>query len=115
MGRLTVRLPDTLHHQLTNLADKEGVSLNQYIVYALTRQSSLAYVVESVPAEEVEKQRTLYEEFITSLGKATPEEIEQVLSQRESVKPESELEALTIERLQEKIASRKIVRTNIPK
>ena len=59
MGRLTVRLPDTLHHQLTNLADKEGVSLNQYIVYALTRQSSLAYVVESVPAEEVEKQRAL--------------------------------------------------------
>ena len=50
-----------------------------------------------------------------SLGQATPEEIEQVLSQRESVKPESELEALTIERLQEKIASRKIVRTNIPK
>ncbi|MCB0167464.1 MAG: toxin-antitoxin system HicB family antitoxin [Anaerolineae bacterium] len=115
MGRLTVRLPDTLHHQLTNLADKEGVSLNQYIVYALTRQSSLAYVVESVPAEEVEKQRALYEEFIMSLGQATPEEIEQVLSQRESAKPESKLEALAIERLQEKIASRKIVRTNIPK
>ena len=108
MGRLTVRLPDTLHQQLTNLADKEGVSLNQYIVYALTRQSSLAYVVESVPSEEVEKQRTLYEELVASFGEATPEEVEQILSQREVVKPKSELEALAIERLQEKIASQKL-------
>lgn len=114
MGRLTVRLPDTLHHQLTNLADKEGVSLNQYIVYALTRQSSLAYVVESVPYEEVEKQRALYEALIASFGEATPEEVEQILSQRELVKPESELEALAVERLQEKIASQKISSTTIP-
>jgi hypothetical protein len=41
MSRLTLRLPETLHHQLTGLADREGVSLNQYIVYALTRQTPL--------------------------------------------------------------------------
>ena len=35
MSRLTLRLPETLHKQLTRLADGEGVSLNQYIVYAL--------------------------------------------------------------------------------
>lgn len=37
MSRLTVRLPEALHHQLMCLAESEGVSLNQYIVYALTR------------------------------------------------------------------------------
>ena len=41
MGRLTVRLPDALHRQLENLARSEGVSLNQYLVYALTRQATL--------------------------------------------------------------------------
>lgn len=107
MGRLTVRLPDTLHHQLTNLAEKEGVSLNQYIVYALTRQSSLAYIVEGLPPEEIEKQRASFEELIASLGEATLEEIEQVLDQREIVKPESTLEALAIKHLQEKISSTK--------
>jgi hypothetical protein len=40
MGRLTVRLPNVLHTQLEKIARYEGVSLNQYIVYALTRQAS---------------------------------------------------------------------------
>ena len=48
MSRLTLRLPDTLHQQLINLAENEGVSLNQYIVYALTRQSSTAYTVQPI-------------------------------------------------------------------
>ena len=43
MSRLTVRLPETLHQQLVNLAQKEGVSLNQYLVYALTLQVSSSY------------------------------------------------------------------------
>jgi hypothetical protein len=38
MARLTVRLPDTLHDQLIALARSEGVSLNQFIVYSLSRQ-----------------------------------------------------------------------------
>lgn len=41
MGRLTLRLPDALHTQLETLARSEGVSLNQYLVYALTRQATL--------------------------------------------------------------------------
>ena len=41
MGRLTVRLPDALHQELEDLAHSEGVSLNHYLVYALTRQATL--------------------------------------------------------------------------
>ena len=32
MSRLTLRLPETLHNQLSTLAGAESVSLNQYIV-----------------------------------------------------------------------------------
>ena len=32
MSRLTLRLPDSLHRQLEELASNEEVSLNQYIV-----------------------------------------------------------------------------------
>ena len=49
MSRMTLRLPETLHHQLMNAANNEGVSLNQYIVFALTRQVTLAYIVQPVP------------------------------------------------------------------
>ena len=48
MGRLTINLPDCLHRQLEELASNESVSLNQYIVYALTRQITLAYTVQTV-------------------------------------------------------------------
>ena len=46
MSRLTLRLPETLHQQLSEQANREGISLNQYIVYALTRQA--AYTVHPV-------------------------------------------------------------------
>lgn len=38
MARFTLRLPDSLHDQVMEMAEQEGVSMNQYIVYALTRQ-----------------------------------------------------------------------------
>ena len=52
MSRLTVRLPDSLHRQLTHQAEREGVSLNHYIVYTLTR---------TVIAADLEAQRQTFE------------------------------------------------------
>jgi predicted HicB family RNase H-like nuclease len=34
-GQLRLRMPKSLHQQLSNRASEEGVSLNQYIVYEL--------------------------------------------------------------------------------
>lgn len=36
-GRLLVRMPKSLHRDLTRTAEKEGVSVNQLVVYLLTR------------------------------------------------------------------------------
>nr|WP_236893743.1 toxin-antitoxin system HicB family antitoxin [Clostridium botulinum] len=36
-GELRVRFPKSLHRDLKETADKEGISLNQYIVYLLTK------------------------------------------------------------------------------
>lgn len=41
MSRMTLRLPESLHRQLTEQARQEGVSLNQYLVYSLTRLVSV--------------------------------------------------------------------------
>ncbi len=35
-GKLLLRMPKTLHRHLAEAADKEGVSLNQYIVFLLS-------------------------------------------------------------------------------
>jgi len=36
-GKFTLRLPKTLHRELTLQADDEGVSLNQYILYLMAK------------------------------------------------------------------------------
>jgi acetylornithine deacetylase/succinyl-diaminopimelate desuccinylase-like protein len=106
MSRLTLRLPETLHQQLTYLAEGEGVSLNQYIVYALTRQAALAHAIRVVPEVEVEQQQQAFQLLIEQLGKASPSEIESVLATREQTEPEAEMNSDIAARLQERIRKR---------
>jgi predicted RNase H-like HicB family nuclease len=41
-GKFNVRVPVSLHRKLHRLAGKEGVSLNQYVVYALSHMAGVA-------------------------------------------------------------------------
>lgn len=106
MSRLTLRLPETLHQQLTHLAETEGVSLNQYIVYALTRQAALGYAIQVVPEAEVEQQQQAFQLLIKQLGQASSAEIESVLATREQTEPEVDLSSDVVARLQERIRKR---------
>lgn len=96
MSRLTLRLPETLHHQLAQLAEVEGISLNQYIVYALTRQATSAYASQAIPELAVAQQREAFNALLHKLGQASPTEIESILKEREVVEPEKELSAEVI-------------------
>ncbi|MFQ5854541.1 MAG: toxin-antitoxin system HicB family antitoxin [Anaerolineae bacterium] len=108
MSRLTVRLPETLHSQLTTLADREGISLNQFIVYALTRQVTLAYTAQAVPAEAVAQQRASFTALLQSLGQATFDEIEAAMAEREEVEPEVGLTPEVTRRLRERLAHKQL-------
>jgi uncharacterized protein (DUF1778 family) len=103
MSRLTLRLPETLHQQLAQLAEGEGVSLNQYIVYALTRQAALAHAIQVVPQAEVEQQQQSFQALIRQLGQASSAEIEAVLATREQTEPEAELSVDVVAHLKERI------------
>ncbi|WP_034935295.1 toxin-antitoxin system HicB family antitoxin [Gloeocapsa sp. PCC 73106] len=106
MSQLTVRLPDSLHQQLLALAKKEGVSLNQCIVYILTRQvgSNYAFQAGLDPyVQDVQEQSQAFDQLVTNLGVATPDQIAEVLSGREIVEPESVLTADILKKMQEKL------------
>lgn len=103
MSRLTLRLPDTLHNRLRILADRENISLNQYVVYALTQQTTLSYVVQSLPEKAVAEQRAAYTALLQGLGQASFSEIEQAMDKRETVEPEKGLSPEVVEKLQERI------------
>jgi len=104
MSRLTLRLPDTLHQQLIHIADSEGVSLNQYIVYALTRQSSTAYTVQPTSTEDRNQQNQDFANLLQKLSEGSSTEIETTLGDREIVVPEKELTPEIIARFKQRIS-----------
>lgn len=106
MSRLTLRLPEMLHQQLADLAEGEGVSLNQYILYVLTRQVTLAHGVQVLPEAEIKQQQQAFELLIKQLGQASSAEVESVLATREPTEPEADLDADVVARLQERLRKR---------
>jgi hypothetical protein len=90
--------------------------LNQYIVYSLTqevtvtKQMKLLADVRSISPEEVSGQYEAFGALLSRLGReATDEEVETYLSDRESVKPESDLDSEAVVRFNERIAQAKKV------
>jgi hypothetical protein len=104
MGWLTLRLPETLHRQLKEQARQEGVSLNQYLVYALTRHVAMAYMVTPIPEEAVQQQREAFAALLENLGQASSAEIRQALAERQEVTPEPGLDPEVVARLSQRIA-----------
>jgi hypothetical protein len=69
MSRLTLRLPESLHQTLNHQARAGGVSLNQLIVYLLTRMTA---------ATDLEDQRRVFEDL---RHRYPPEEAESALQE----------------------------------
>lgn len=105
MARLTVRLPETLHNQLVQLAEREGVSLNQYITYTLARQVARSYTVTPVTEESKQKQRDDYATLLQGLGESSYQEMQKVLNERDSVGPDYGLTQDVVQKLRERIAT----------
>ena len=103
MSRLTLRLPETLHRQLESQARQENVSLNQYLVYALTRYATSSYNVTALSEQEVEQQRADYERLRKSLRRGTPDEVRAALDEAEHVAPEPDLDPELAARLRLRI------------
>lgn len=62
-GRVTLRMPRTLHSQLTKIATDEGVSLNQYIVSAISVQYGQCRASDNFITEFKESMRGLSKEI----------------------------------------------------
>ncbi len=90
MARLSLRLPETLHHRLTLQARQEGISLNQFLVFLLAERSRPAYSV--VPADKtVEEQKAAFARLRERLGSASDEEVWEILDEREPAPPEADV------------------------
>ena len=77
--------------------------MNQYIVFALTRQVTQEYTVQAVPPQRVAEQRAQYQTLLDTLGRASFADIQQVLDEREPVAPEVGLTPEVVARLRARI------------
>ncbi len=103
MRRFTLRLPETLYHRLELLANSEGVSLNQYLVYSLTQNVARAYRPIPVPKEEIARQHAQFDKLIEALGCVSDEEFDNILSEGEW--DGTEVDPHLAARIEEKIAA----------
>ena len=108
MSQLTLELPETLRKQLESLAQNEGVSLSHYVLFALTRQTSISYSVQPVSEAGIAQQRSLFLALLSRLGQSSFSEIEKIMQEREVVEPELGLSPEVVKRLQSRIASQRI-------
>ena len=91
-------------HYYESLAEREAISLAQYIVYTLTRQMSGGYTVRVVPEADVAKQRESFDSLLRNWGRISPAEADRILNGREPAEPEPDLPPEVVSRLKARIA-----------
>ena len=105
MSQLIVDVPETLHRQLLALAADEGVALDDYILYALTRQTTWAATLQPISPTMANQQCESFAALLHTLGRADTSAIEQALAEREFVEPEADLPADVVHLIKQRLAS----------
>jgi len=78
MSTLSVRLPESLHKKIKELAEKEGVSMNQFITLAVSEKMSALLTIDYLKerAEKASKQK--FENIMNQVPDVEPEEYDKL-------------------------------------
>ncbi len=73
MSTLSVRLPTSLHRQLRELAEREGVSMNQLISSAVGEKLASLLTVEYLRGRGGQGRRSVYDRVLRRVRKVPPQ------------------------------------------
>ena len=76
MSTLSLRLPESLHAKLRDLARREGVSMNQFITTAVAEKLSALLTEEYLTERARRGDRGRYLEVLGRVAEAPPEEFD---------------------------------------
>lgn len=80
MSTLSLRLPDSLHKKAKELAEKEGVSINQFVTLAVAEKLS-ALITEDYLLERAKRgSRSRYDAALAQVPNAEPPEYDRIPS-----------------------------------
>lgn len=78
MSTLSVRLPDSLHKKLKELAQQEGVSMNQFITLAVSEKMSALLTIDYLKERAERGSRKAFEEVMSEVPDVEPEEYDKL-------------------------------------
>ena len=79
MGALSLRLPESLHRKLGELAEREGVSINQLISSAVAEKMSALMTEDYLAARAKRASRTKFDAVLAKVPDIEPDESDRIL------------------------------------
>ena len=73
MTALTIRLPDSLHQSIKEMARREGISVNQFIASAAGEKMAAVATADFLRREAAEGRREAFDRFLAAVPDQPPE------------------------------------------
>jgi len=73
MTALTIRLPNSVHESIKELAKRDGISVNQFIASAAAEKMASFLTVEHLKREAAKGKRKDFEKFLRLVPDAPPQ------------------------------------------
>ncbi len=78
MSAITVRLPESLHQTVREMARREGVSINQFITLAVAEKVAALKTAEYLEARAQRASRERFEQALAKVADVEPAEWDRV-------------------------------------
>jgi predicted transcriptional regulator len=72
MSALSLRLPDSIHRHIKEIAQKEGVSINQFIASAVAEKVSAIATEEYLQARAQRADKAAFESILAKVAERQP-------------------------------------------
>lgn len=74
MSTLSLRIPESLHRKIKDLAEVEGISINQFLSSAAAEKMSALMTVSYLKTEAGKGNRSEFEEILDKVPSVEPED-----------------------------------------
>ena len=74
MSTLSLRLPESLHRQLRDVAEREGISINQLITTAVAEKLSVLMTLDYLEERATHGDRAVFQRVLAKVRDIEPED-----------------------------------------
>ena len=78
MSTLSLRIPNSLHEQIRQLAKREGISINQFVASAAAEKMSALLTEEYIRARAKRASKRQFQEVLKRVPNVEPEDYDRI-------------------------------------